>query len=224
MRLLLISDGHGNLEMLDKLDAEFKKADCVLFAGDFAKFGEPETGLPFFNKLMEKHEKIYSVLGNCDEESFGERIENADISVVNALLFSEGLVFTGSSGGSKFTGTTPFEREEEELVHDLHLVTESENSDWNNLVAIMHNPPKDTNCDKIDNGMHVGSALLKEWIEKYQPLLVLTGHIHESKGIDEVGKTTVVNPGALCEGNYAVAEVVKSEGNWKIKSCELLSL
>ena len=35
MKLLIISDGHGNVEMLDKLDAEFKSCDAVLFGGDF---------------------------------------------------------------------------------------------------------------------------------------------------------------------------------------------
>ena len=47
MRFLIISDGHGDLDVLDKLDSEFEKSDVVLFGGDFAKFKEPETGLPF---------------------------------------------------------------------------------------------------------------------------------------------------------------------------------
>ena len=222
MRILIISDGHGNLEMLDKLDDEFKKADLVLFGGDFAKFGEVETGLPFFNKLREKHEKIFAVLGNCDEESFIDNLENADISVVNSLVYSDGLVFIGSSGGSKFTGTTPFERDEEDLVFDLHLAQESQQH-WENLVAIMHNPPKDTECDKISNGVHVGSSLLREWIEEVKPILVVTGHIHESRGIDKIGESVVVNPGALCEGNYAVAQVSQKDGKFQVQA-ELLSL
>lgn len=232
MRLLLISDGHGDLEKLDKLDSEFSQADCVLFGGDFAKFGETETGLPFLQRLCKKHEKIYAVLGNCDEEIFIEQLENSDISVVNSLLYSDGLVFIGSSGGSKFTGTTPFERDEFELAHDLHLVTDESEQDWSNLIAIMHNPPKDTNCDMISGGIHVGSAILREWIEEIQPLLVLTGHIHESAGIDKIGETVVINPGALCEGKYAVVELERlqksseknAENSWVIKDTKLCTL
>ena len=52
MRFLVISDGHGALDVLDKLDSEFKSCDIVLFGGDFAKFKEPETGLPFLQKLV----------------------------------------------------------------------------------------------------------------------------------------------------------------------------
>ncbi|MCQ2573092.1 MAG: metallophosphatase family protein, partial [Treponema sp.] len=43
MKLLLISDIHGNAEILDKLDEEFKACDAVLFAGDFAEAFKNET-------------------------------------------------------------------------------------------------------------------------------------------------------------------------------------
>ncbi|MCR5699368.1 MAG: metallophosphoesterase family protein [Treponemataceae bacterium] len=228
MRCLIISDGHGNLEMLDKLDEEFKKADCVLFGGDFAKFGETETGLPFLQRLCKKHEKIFAVLGNCDEPEFIEQLENSDISVVNSIVYSDGLAFIGSSGGSKFTGTTPFERDDEELAFDLHLAKEPDENgtlpSWDNLVAIMHNPPKDTKCDVVGDGIHVGSAALKEWIENVKPILVVTGHIHESRGVDKIGETVVVNPGALCEGNYAVAEISRDGDIWKVANTELKAL
>lgn len=52
MKFLVISDLHGNLEVLDKMDDLFKKADAVLFAGDFAKFEHEETGLPALEKIV----------------------------------------------------------------------------------------------------------------------------------------------------------------------------
>jgi Icc-related predicted phosphoesterase len=33
-------------------------------------------------------------------------------------------------------------------------------------------------------------------IEKYQPLLGLHGHIHESRGVQKIRKTTIINPGS----------------------------
>ncbi|MGP1587751.1 MAG: metallophosphoesterase [Treponemataceae bacterium] len=224
MRFLIISDGHGNSDMLDKLNEEFKKSDIVLFAGDFAKFGRKSTGKLFLEKLVLKHEKIFAVLGNCDEQTFIEQLEKADISVENSLVYSDGLVFIGSGGGSKFTGTTPFERDEKDLVFDLHLVSDQIEHDWSNLVVIMHNPPKDTKCDIVGKDIHVGSSLLRQWIEQVKPLLVVTGHIHESRGIDSVGETSVMNPGALCDGNYGVVELENTNGRWKITKLELLSV
>jgi Icc-related predicted phosphoesterase len=46
------------------------------------------------------------------------------------------------------------------------------------------------------NFVHVGSKAVREAIEKYQPLIGLHGHIHESAGHDKIGDTTVVNPGS----------------------------
>jgi Icc-related predicted phosphoesterase len=37
---------------------------------------------------------------------------------------------------------------------------------------------------------------VRKIIDKYQPLLMLTGHIHESRGLVKLGRTTVINPGS----------------------------
>ena len=89
----------------------------------------------------------------------------------------------------------------------------------------MHNPPKDTECDKVAPAVHVGSPLLRTFIDDYKPLAVVTGHIHESFAVCKCGDTTVVNPGSLAEGKYAWLEVEKSTGGkWEVKSCTLESL
>ena len=224
MKFLVISDLHGNLEVLDKMNEVFKQADGVIFAGDFAKFGNEETGLPALEKLCSRHDTIFSVIGNCDNPSFIEEIEKRDISVEKQLVMYEGLALAGSAGGSKFTGTTPNEKSEEELMADFKIITEQGEQEWNNLIAVSHNPPKNTDCDKISGGIHVGSELFTQFIEQYKPLAVVTGHIHESAGICKVGVTTVINPGPLLEEKYAWLEVVKEKGGWKVVSAELKSL
>jgi Icc-related predicted phosphoesterase len=42
----------------------------------------------------------------------------------------------------------------------------------------------------------VGSTAVRQLIEEHQPLLGLHGHIHESRGIAKIGRTTVVNSGS----------------------------
>jgi len=224
MKFLVLSDIHGKLENLEKLEAEFKKADAVLFAGDFAKFGETETGEPTLEKLCSLHNDIFSVIGNCDEPDFIGNIEAKDISVQKSLVQFEGLCIAGSGGGSKFTGETPNEREDDELASDFRIVTDQGPAEWDNLIAIMHNPPKDTECDKIGNGIHVGSPALRAFIDDYKPLVVITGHIHESAAVCKVGATTVINPGALLEGKYAWLEICKDGEKWQVKSADLCSL
>ncbi|MFQ5932395.1 MAG: hypothetical protein ACE5MM_08305 [Nitrospiraceae bacterium] len=70
-----------------------------------------------------------------------------------------------------------------------------------------HQPPRETVTDRLRNGLHVGSESVRTFIKRMQPILCLTGHIHEGRGIDSIGRTTVVNPGPLWTGSYAYARV-----------------
>lgn len=224
MKFLVLSDIHGAIENLEKLSSEFEQADAVLFAGDFAKFGDTSTGEPTLEALCKKHDQIFAVLGNCDEPEFIENMEKRDISVQKTIAFFDSLAICGSGGGSKFTGSTPNERSDEDLASDFDVLFDGENEKWSNLIAIMHNPPKDTKCDMIENGMHVGSPLLRAFIERAEPLAVITGHIHESSGIDTLGRTVVINPGSLAEGKYAILELKKGADGWQIDSSILKQL
>jgi uncharacterized protein len=47
-----------------------------------------------------------------------------------------------------------------------------------------------------DNMIHVGSTAVAACIKETQPMLTLHGHIHESRGIYKMGKTTSLNPGS----------------------------
>ena len=125
MKILIISDAHGNVENIEKLSEQAKNADLVLFGGDFAKFNCPETGKPALEALVKNSDSIFAVLGNCDEPDFISEIEDADICVQKSMVFKDGLVIAGSGGGSKFSGDTPFERTEEELVQDFDVIKNS---------------------------------------------------------------------------------------------------
>jgi Icc-related predicted phosphoesterase len=75
----------------------------------------------------------------------------------------------------------------------------------------IHFPPVDTPIDQapklgkdlkpvVSGGEVVmasaGSSAVRESIEDYQPLLGLHGHIHESRGAVEIGRTLCLNPGS----------------------------
>ena len=67
-------------------------------------------------------------------------------------------------------------------------------------VYVFHAPPAGTALDQIGDRSHVGSAAIRWFIEQYQPLLTLHGHIHESPLVsgsisETIGKTLMLNPG-----------------------------
>jgi uncharacterized protein len=94
----------------------------------------------------------------------------------------------------------------EMLETKVSWIKDVPNSIWN-----IHCPPKDTDIDlapqlskelKVQSGaegvkmIHVGSQGVRDVIEKYQPLMGLHGHIHESSGFTFINKTLCVNPGS----------------------------
>lgn len=65
---------------------------------------------------------------------------------------------------------------------------------------VSHSPPHGTRCDMIGAHTHVGSRALRAFVERHQPPLVLSGHIHEAPRVssawrDTIGRTAIVNPG-----------------------------
>jgi Icc-related predicted phosphoesterase len=48
---------------------------------------------------------------------------------------------------------------------------------------------------------------VRAFLERVQPRLCVTGHIHESRAVDAIGKTVVINPGPLAAGGYVRIDI-----------------
>jgi len=68
----------------------------------------------------------------------------------------------------------------------------------------------------------VGSLSVREAIEKYQPLLGLHGHIHESRSIANLGRTMCINPGSEY-GEGILRGVIVNLSKDKVLSYQLTS-
>jgi len=230
MKILVISDLHAHNDVLDKMDDIFAQADAVIFGGDFAECFKPETGKEALDRLCKKHENIFAVLGNCDNEDFMEELENQDVCIEKALVFHEGLALAGSGGGTFFTGKTEFERTEDEILSDFDIVMNSveqtgDSSLWRSLVLVSHNPPVGDKVDSFDGEHHAGSQKFTDFILKNKPVAVVCGHIHEGTNIEKIGDTVVINPGSLGEKEtYVWLNLEKDGEGWKVASTELCKL
>ena len=87
--------------------------------------------------------------------------------------------------------------------------------DPRHLVAVLHPPPYGTELDQapaIDEEFRVqteglgtkmasvGSTAVRDFILEAQPLLGLHGHVHESRGAQQLGRTLCINPGVRVHG------------------------
>jgi Icc-related predicted phosphoesterase len=77
-------------------------------------------------------------------------------------------------------------------------------SDPARTVYVIHSPPARTRLDRLVDGTSIGSEAIRAFLERRQPPLSLHGHIHESPGVERLGRTVAVNPGDSVGGLQAV--------------------
>ena len=108
---------------------------------------------------------------------------------------------------------TPRECDDAELGKRLVILTDGLNEPSTSIFNV-HVPPFDSSLDsapKLDTSFDppkpaveggqqvlipVGSSTVRESIEKTRPLLMLCGHIHETKNAVKIDRTTCINPGS----------------------------
>jgi Icc-related predicted phosphoesterase len=152
--------------------------------------------------------KVYMAPGNDDVLEVDEIIADS-AAIVNC---ADKVVMIGDQEMATFCWTnptpwdTPREKPDEELEPMLEaLIGKIRKVEW--AIFNFHAPPYGFALDlapeltkdliqALDRKTHVGSRAVAKMIQKYQPFLSLHGHIHESRGIQKVGKTTMINPGS----------------------------
>ncbi|WP_367884180.1 metallophosphoesterase [Thermococcus sp. JCM 11816] len=214
MRIVAVTDIHGKLEKVKRLAGgvlEEERPDLILIAGDITNFSGAEVARTVLEPLMALDVPILAVHGNCDGRDVPELLEELGISLHNKRKEVNGTGFVGVGGSNITPFNTIWELTEDEIMEILR-----KNYRPGGDIILSHAPPKDTKADRVHSGLHVGSTALREFIEKNQPPLVVTGgHIHEARSVDELGETIIVNPGPLFRGVLCCYRLGR-----KGKSCE----
>jgi len=176
-------------------------ADLIIITGDITNFGFRNDAEKVVGKLMAINSNLLGVAGNLDQPDVARYLEDIGLSLHGRGNIYNSLGIVGL-GGSNFTPfNTPNEFSEQELSGFLATGL-SQVEDAKHHILVSHVPPFRTHTDKLLNGKHVGSTAVRTYIEEKQPLLCLSGHIHESGGQDSIGRTLVINSGAIRDGGY----------------------
>ena len=206
MHCLLVSDLHYALKQLDWVQHVADKFDVIVIAGDHldissavALEAQIVVVLRYLERLGSKT-KLLVCSGNHDlnaKNEAGEKVA-AWMSRVRAL----GVPTDGDSVEIDDTLWTicpwwdgPSTREE--VDRQLARDAERTKGKW---AWVYHSPPDQSPTSWAGN-KHFGDTDLVAWIERYQPDIVMTGHIHQSpfrKGgswVDRLGDTWVFNSG-----------------------------
>lgn len=219
----MISDVHERVEKVKRLRTRLQEKslnpDLVIIAGDITYFKGIEVARDILDKIRELFGvKVFFVPGNCDPPEL-LRIEQFNVDVVNLharLVGVSGYVFYGIGGGGVSPYNTLIEFTEEEFREFVYAL---EGKELPGLVLVTHQPIYGF-FDEVGRGEKIGSKVFAESLYKIQPLLWITGHVHENSGWVTVGKTTVLHPGPLLRGYYGLVEL---EGGY-VKSINVTNL
>lgn len=224
MKILVISDIHNDVEILmeyiDKLS--LLDFDVLICPGDFTDvppkgFNSVEIAKIIIEELKTLKKPILAVPGNWDKDLIN-LFEKEGISLHGKSKVIENVGFYGF-GGAKTPFNTLFEPNEEEIESGLEkAVKEIKNIEIK--VQVTHSPPIRTKIDMVYTGAHVGSEAVRKIIEKYKPLVAISAHIHEAKGIDELNSTKLINSGRFPEGHCGL--IVIKDKNVEAKIMNLI--
>jgi Icc-related predicted phosphoesterase len=203
MRIIAAGDIHmdpGDVANIPDIDS----ADHFIITGDITNYGSSLDAEAVLNGLLAINSSILGVAGNLDQPDVARYLEDIGISLHGRGIIVEGLGIMGLGGSNYTPFNTPYEFSEQELSTFLASGF-ARIEDAKNFILVSHTPPIQTKTDRLVNGSHVGSMAVRTFIEEKQPLLCVTGHIHESKGQDYIGRTLVLNPGMMKDGGYIEA-------------------
>lgn len=182
--------------------------------------------------------RCFVMPGNDDEFEIDEVLNRSDV-VINpdgAVIEIDGYQLLSLAWANPTPWNSPRELPEEELAARIERLAR-ELDPHRPVIFNLHCPPYDSTLDSAPqlrddlsivmvggqpNLIPVGSRAVRDAIERYQPVLSLHGHIHESRGAVRIGRTLCINPGsAYGEGVLHGALVVLEDD--RVASYQLVS-
>jgi Icc-related predicted phosphoesterase len=212
MKIIAFGDihmAHGALDAIPGLS----EADFVVITGDLTNWGGTAEAETVLAAVRRKNPNIYALPGNLDRPEVSTYLEQLGISLHGSGVIRGDLGLFGVGGSNSTPFNTPIEFTEEELAK---LVQKAFNDAASAQVRVLvsHAPPHGTATDIIGDGIHVGSTSIRRFIEEVQPDFCFTGHIHESRAEDTIGRTLILNPGVLKRPGW-IEFTRNREGRWE---------
>lgn len=203
MKIIHFTDFHGRkLKNPDLLQA----VDLVLISGDITDFGGEREAREVLEPFLDKNFLTLAVPGNCDNKDVNNYLAKNGMNIFGKIKEYREAIIGGLGGGNPSPFYTPQEYPENTIKEFTEKIKNLGDKGKKISILVTHTPPYNTKVDKVFLGKHIGSKIVRRFIEEKKLDLVLTGHIHEAKGVDKIGNTIIINPGPAPK-HYAVIEI-----------------
>ncbi len=206
MRLISLPDLHlTGLRYLDLIKDELASVDLIVLPGDLTNTGKASDTAKVVESIQAINPQVLAVVGNWDSNKTGDYLTSKGINLNTEVITINDLSFGGIGGCLPYGLGTRTEYSETEYETQLQSLPS------NLTVFVSHQPP--FNCVVDFNGRNkpTGSHAIRAYIERNQPLVCLTGHMHDAVGMGYISDTTVMNPGPIWNGKYGYAEIEHGE-------------
>jgi Icc-related predicted phosphoesterase len=208
MKIISFGDVHMATRNLERMGEVMRDCDLVIVSGDLTNFGGPDDARKVLTDVRRACSSVLALPGNLDQLEVIPFLEEDGVALHGKGLTIGGIGIFGCGGSNITPFGTPMELSEDEIYAILRAGYEAVR-DVRPLLMICHTPPFGTKCDRIMSGKPVGSTAARRFIEEVKPEVCISGHIHESAGVDEIGSTKILNAGPFKGGGYIV---VRAEG------------
>ncbi len=201
MKAIFITDIHGRFEKVLQLPA----ADILVVGGDITNCGGTADLDRFLEMALSRFPRVLAVAGNCDPVNAEASLFAMGCGIMQDGRSEGGVRFFGISGAPYHHGVTPFEWPDDTAAKWLPMVPHKPAVEP--VVLVTHAPPHGEGTARLMLGFDAGSRAVAAVVARLRPVLVLSGHLHEVRGIFPMaGGGLAVNPGPLRSGHYAVIE------------------
>jgi len=191
LKILAAGDIHGDSKISQQLaeKAEKEKVDLVVLLGDITGMVQTKN---IIKPFIEKKQKVIFVPGNwetkADAESLSRQYNIKNLENKYVVYKDTGIFGIGSADWALYP-------EEEKTFKHLNEQNEKlkkiKNLEKKIMVSHLHAAGTKSELSGVP-----GDEALRRAIDKFQPDLFISGHIHELEGVEEkIGKTKVVNVG-----------------------------
>ncbi len=203
MKIISFGDVHMATRNLDRMGEVMRDCELVIVSGDLTNFGGVADARKVLTDVRRACSRVLALPGNLDQREVIPFLEEEGIALHGKGLATHGIGIFGCGGSNITPFGTPTELSEDEIYATLRAGYEAVR-DVRPLLMICHTPPYDTKCDRIMSGKPVGSTAARRFIEEVKPEVCISGHIHESAGVDQIGPTKILNAGPFKGGGYIV--------------------
>jgi Icc-related predicted phosphoesterase len=206
MRCLVVADLHYALPQYDWVIEVAEHFDAVIIAGDLLDLSSlvdwraQTVVVRKYLELLRGKVKLIACSGNHDLDSrdqSGEKVAGWITNLRHMDVLSDGQSL--ACGDTLFTVCPWWDGPlvQARVARQLAADAAKRPAHW----FWIHHAPPDKSPTSWDGHRHLGDAPLAEWIARFKPDIVFSGHVHQSpfaKGgswVDKIGETWVFNAG-----------------------------